>query len=325
MKRALITGVTGQDGAYLAQLLLGKGYEVYGTHRKNSGAGLGRLQALGVDRGVRLIALDLPDQQAVHAVIEQVRPDEVYNLAGQSSVANSFDQPLLTADVDATAALQLLEALRTHSPQARFFQASSGELFGGTDEVPQNETTPFHPCSPYAVAKLFAHWMTVNYRQAYGLFACSGILFSHESPQRSKAFVTRKISDGVARIKLGLADELRLGNLEVRRDWGFAGDYVRAMWLMLQQEEPDDYVVGTGETHSVREFAERAFRHVGLDWQRYVRQDHTLFRPAEVNQLVANPAKARAKLGWRPQVSFPDLVGMMVDEDISNFELRISK
>lgn len=323
--RALITGVTGQDGAYLAKLLLAKGYEVCGTHRTQSVAGFGRLQALGVDRNVRLIPLDLPAWPAVQAVVEQVRPDEVYNLAGQSSVAHSFDQPLLTADVDATAALQLLEALRRHRPQARFFQASSGELFGGTDAVPQDETTPFHPRSPYAVAKLFAHWMTVNYRQAYGLFACSGILFSHESPQRSKKFVTRKISDGVARIKLGRADELRLGNLEARRDWGFAGDYVRAMWMMLQQEEPDDYVVATGETHSVREFADRAFRHVGLDWQRHVRQDPELFRSTEVDQLVANPAKAHAKLGWRPEVSFPDLVAMMVEEEISNFEMRNAK
>jgi len=321
--RALITGVTGQDGAYLAQLLLEKGYEVYGTQRPNSGSGTGRLQALGIEGDVRLIPLDLENAPEVRRTVRELRPGEVYNLAGQSSVVASFEQPLATAAANAMGALHLLEALRLDAPVARLFQASSCELFG-LSAAPQNESTPFQPRSPYAVAKLFAHGMTVSYRQSYGLFACSGILFSHESPLRGKEFVTGKIVDGVGRIKRGVADALCLGNLEARRDWGFAGDYVRAMWLMLQHEQPDDYVIATGEAHSVRDFAELAFARAGMDWRTYVRHDPSLLRATEAGELVGDATKARTVLGWQPQVRFTELVHMMVDEEIANFELRIS-
>ena len=321
--RALITGVTGQDGAYLAQLLLEKGYEVYGTQRPNSGSGTGRLQALGIEGDVRLIPLDLENAPEVRRTVRELRPGEVYNLAGQSSVVASFEQPLATAAANAMGALHLLEALRLDAPVARLFQASSCELFG-LSAAPQNESTPFQPRSPYAVAKLFAHGMTVSYRQSYSLFACSGILFSHESPLRGKEFVTGKIVDGVGRIKRGVADALCLGNLEARRDWGFAGDYVRAMWLMLQHEQPDDYVIATGEAHSVRDFAELAFARAGMDWRTYVRHDPSLLRATEAGELVGDATKARTVLGWQPQVRFTELVHMMVDEEIANFELRIS-
>lgn len=313
--RALITGVTGQDGAYLSQLLLGKGYEVYGTYRPESVTGTRRLRALGVEPEVRLVPLDLTAAPAVQQLVRELAPDEVYNLAGQSSVMASFEQPLSTAAANAMGALHLLEALRQERPRGRLFQASSSELFG-LRAAPQNEATPFQARSPYAVAKLFAHQMTRTYRESYGLYACAGILFSHESPLRGTEFVTRKISKGVARIKCGLADTLFLGDLEARRDWGFAGDYVRAMWLMLQQERPDDYVIATGEAYSVGQFAELAFAHAGLDWRTCVHQDASLLRPTEAHELVGNPAKARTRLEWQPEVKLPDLVRMMVDHDL---------
>lgn len=325
--RALITGVTGQDGAYLSQLLLGKGYEVYGTYRPESGTGTRRLRALAIEHEVRLVPLDLTAAPAVQRLVRELAPDEVYNLAGQSSVVASFEQPLSTAAANGMGALHLLEALRQERPTGRLFQASSSELFG-LQAAPQNEATPFQPRSPYAVAKLFAHQMTRTYRESYGLYACAGILFSHESPLRGTEFVTRKISEGVARIKCGLADALFLGDLEARRDWGFAGDYVRAMWLMLQQPQPEDYVIATGEPHSVREFAELAFACAGLDWRKYVRHDPNLLRPKDAHELVGEPTKARTALGWQPQLKFAALVRMMVEQDMQNTsdcELRIAK
>jgi len=317
MKRALITGITGQDGAYLSKLLRDHGYEIYGTHRPDSGTGTARLRELGTERDVRLLPLDLRDDAGVRAVIALAQPAEVYHLASQSSVAASFEQPLLTADLNALGTLRLLEALRTLAPAARLFHASSSEIFGRGPRPAQDENTPPHPRSPYAVAKLFAHWSTINYRETYGLFACCGLLFNHESPLRGMQFVTRKICDGVARIRLGLANELRLGNLDARRDWGFAGDYVRAMWLMLQQETADDYVVASGTSHSVRDFVAAAFGHVGLAWEDYVRQDPTLLRPAEADSQVGDSSKARRVLGWRPTVSFEQLVGLMVDAELA--------
>ncbi len=319
MSTALITGVTGQDGSYLAEFLLSKGYDVVGVVRRTSHDSYERIGHL-LDR-VRIVPADLLDQHSLTTVIRDIRPDEVYNLAAQSFVPTSWTQPVLTGEFTALGVTRILEGIRLAHPDARFYQASSSEMFGKARETPQKESTPFHPRSPYGVAKVYAHWITVNYRESYGLYCVSGILFNHESPRRGLEFVTRKVSHGVARIKLGMADELRLGNLDARRDWGFAGDYVRAMWLMLQREEPDDYVVGTGTTRSVRDLVEIAFGHVGLDWREYVRIDETLLRPAEVAILQADASKARRVLGWEATVSFQDLVTMMVDSDIE----RLSK
>jgi len=313
-RRALITGITGQDGSYLAELLLDEGYEVVGMVRRASTESVERIAHL-LDR-VTLVQGDLLDQASLVAALDEAHPAEVYNLAAQSFVPTSFRQPVLTAEFTATGVTRLLEAIRSVDPAIRFYQASSSEMFGRVRESPQNELTAFHPRSPYGVAKAYGHYITVNYREAYGLHASSGILFNHESPRRGLEFVTRKISDGVARIKLGLADELRLGNLDARRDWGFAGDYVRAMWLMLQADEPADYVVGTGTMHSVRNFVDAAFAHAGLDPEGHVVVDEALLRPAEVDKLVADPSRARDELGWRPGTSFEELVAMMVDADL---------
>jgi GDPmannose 4,6-dehydratase len=314
-RRALITGVTGQDGSYLAELLLDKGYEVYGTVRRSSTESSDRIDHL---RGrVQLLQADLLDQASLMMALQAARPHEVYNLGAQSFVPTSWSQPVLTAEFTATGVTRLLEAIRSVDPQIRFYQASSSEMFGKVLEVPQNEQTPFYPRSPYGVAKVYGHFITVNYRESYGMYAVSGILFNHESPRRGLEFVTRKISDGVARIKLGLATELRLGNLDAERDWGFAGDYVEAMWLMLQQQEPADYVIATGETHSVRECVEVAFAHAGLEPDRHVVIDPAFLRPAEVDQLIGDPSRARTDLGWEPRTTFRDLVEMMVDADIA--------
>ncbi len=314
-RRVLITGVTGQDGSYLAELLLGEGYDVYGVVRRSSTENFARIEHLRGD--IELIQADLLDQLSLISAVQKVRPQEIYNLAAQSFVPTSWEQPVLTAEFDAIGVSRMLEAIRLVDRSIRFYQASSSEMFGKVREVPQTEATPFHPRSPYGVAKVYGHFITVNYRESYGIFACSGILFNHESPRRGKEFVTRKISHAVACIKLGLAKELRLGNLEAHRDWGFAGDYVRAMWLMLQQPQPDDYVVASGESHSVREFVELAFARVGLPWQEYVRQDPSLVRPAEVDHLIGDPRKARQTLGWEPRVSFRELVAVMVDADMA--------
>ncbi|MGD9647925.1 MAG: GDP-mannose 4,6-dehydratase [Pirellulales bacterium] len=311
---ALITGITGQDGSYLAELLLKKGYAVHGLVRRSSDETLTRLQHIKDD--ITLHGGDLTDLASLIATVKQVEPGEVYNLAAQSFVAASWQQPLLTAQVTGLGAANLLEAIRLVDPTIRFYQASSSEMFGRVVETPQRETTPFYPRSPYAVAKLYSHYLTVNYRESYGLFACSGILFNHESPRRGLEFVTRKISDGVARIKHGLAGELRLGNLQARRDWGFAGDYVEAMWRMLQQEQPDDFVIGTGEAHTVEDFVRAAFGRVGLDWQEFVKVDPKFFRPAEVDILQADASKARRQLGWHPRMTFEQLVAEMVDADV---------
>ncbi len=314
MPTALITGVTGQDGSYLAELLLEKGYRVVGVVRRTSHDSYERIGHL-LER-IEIVPADLLDQHSLTTVIGDVKPDEIYNLAAQSFVPTSWSQPVLTGEFTALGVTRLLEAVRLASPGARFYQASSSEMFGKAMQTPQNERTPFYPRSPYGIAKVYGHWITVNYRESYGIHAVCGILFNHESPRRGLEFVTRKISHAVARIKLGLDDELRLGNLDARRDCGYAGDYVKAMWSMLQQPEPADYVVGTGETHTVRAFVERAFRHVGLDWQDHVQIDPALVRPAEVDLLQADAAKAREQLGWEPAVSFDDLVVMMVDADI---------
>jgi GDPmannose 4,6-dehydratase len=315
MPKALITGVTGQDGSYLAEFLLDKGYEVVGMVRRTSHDSYERIEHL-LDR-IEIVAADLLDQHSLTVVLQDTLPDEVYNLAAQSFVPTSWTQPVLTGEFTALGVTRILEAIRLVNPKARFYQASSSEMFGKVTETPQRETTSFYPRSPYGVAKVYGHWITVNYRESYDLFAVSGILFNHESPRRGIEFVTRKVTDGVARIKLGLAGELRLGNLDARRDWGYAGDYVEAMWLMLQQAEPHDYVVGTGETHSVRELVELAFDHVGLDYRQYVTSDSRFHRPAEVEALLADPTKARRDLGWRPKVTFPQLVAMMVDADLA--------
>jgi GDPmannose 4,6-dehydratase len=314
-KTALVTGITGQDGSYLAEHLLEKGYRVFGMVRRASTENFQRIEHLR-DR-IQLLQGDLLDQTSIAAVFDQVRPDEVYNLAAMSFVPTSWQKPVLTAEFTAVGVTRVLDALRQACPRARFYQASSSEMFGKVRETPQTETTPFHPRSPYGVSKVYGHFITVNYRESYGLYACSGILFNHESPRRGLEFVTRKITHGAARIKLGLASELRLGNLQAKRDWGFAGDYVRAMWLMLQQDEPDDYVIGTGETHSVEEFVRIAFDHLGLDWRRHVVIDPQFYRPAEVDLLLGNPGKARRKLGWEPEVSFEQLVTLMVDSDLA--------
>ncbi len=312
--RAFITGITGQDGSYLAELLLEKGYEVFGMVRRSSTENFERIGHL-IGR-ITLVQADLLDQNSLVAAVRDAEPTEVYNLAAQSFVPTSWSQPVLTAEFTAVGVTRMLEAIRTVDPDIRFYQASSSEMFGRVREVPQTETTPFHPRSPYGVAKVYGHYITVNYRESYGLFAVSGILFNHESLRRGLEFVTRKISDGVAKIKLGLSDELRLGNLDAKRDWGFAGDYVRAIWLMLQQEQPKDYVIASGQEHSVRDFVELAFSHVGLDPERHVVVDERFLRPAEVDHLVGDASRAREELGWEPQVSFRQLVEMMVDADL---------
>src|ERR1700690_830428 len=314
MATALLTGITGQDGSYLAELLLSKGYRVIGMARRASTVTYERIQHRLDD--ITIIQGDLTDQGSLLSMLEEYKPDEIYNLAAQSFVPSSWNQPVLTGDVTALGVTRILEAIRFINPKIKFYQASSSEMFGKVLEVPQKETTPFYPRSPYGVAKVYAHWITVNYRESFNLFSVSGILFNHESPRRGLEFVTRKISDGAARIKLGLSKELHLGNLESRRDWGFAGDYVNAMWLMLQQEKPDNYVVGTGETHSVREFCELAFSHVGLDYNQYVLQDQLYYRPAEVDELVSDPRKAGSVLGWEPTMNFRELVQTMVDADL---------
>ena len=313
-RRAFITGVTGQDGSYLAELLLEKGYEVYGMTRRASTENLERIAHL-VDR-IALIQGDLLDPPSLDAALRQAEPHEVYNLAAQSFVPTSWNQPVLTAEFTAVGVTRMLEAIRSVDPEIRFYQASSSEMFGKVREVPQNELTPFHPRSPYGVAKVYGHYITVNYRESYGLFAASGICFNHESSRRGLEFVTRKISDGVARIKHGQADELRLGNLDAKRDWGFAGDFVEAMWLMLQQDEPSDYVIATGEEHSVREFAELAFERAGLDPEKHIVVDPKFLRPAEVDQLVGDASKARRELEWTPRTSFRELAELMVDADL---------
>jgi len=337
MKTALITGITGQDGAYLAKLLLEKGYEVYGAFRRTSDLHLNRLKFLGVDDKVSYVPLELLEFTNIYRAIERIQPDEVYNLGAQSFVALSFEEPIFTADVTAIGPLRILEAIRAINPKIKFYQASSSEMFGRVEEVPQNEKTPFYPRSPYAASKLFAHWITVNYRESYNIFACSGILFNHESPLRGHEFVTRKITNSVARIKLGFQDELRLGNLDSKRDWGYAPEYVEAMWLMLQQNEPDDYIIATGETHSVREFVEVAFEQIGIKikWQGegveevgvdknngevLVKIDPQFFRPADVEILKGNYSKAKEKLDWNPKMSFRELVNIMVEHDLSLVE-----
>jgi GDPmannose 4,6-dehydratase len=324
-KRAVITGVTGQDGSYLAEFLLEKDYEVVGMVRRTSTLNFQRLEHIQ-DR-ITLVQGDLLDQTSLVDLIQEYRPQEVYNLAAQSFVPTSWKQPVLTGEFTALGVTRVLEAVRMVDPGARFYQASSSELFGKVREVPQNEKTPFYPRSPYGVAKVYGHWITVNYRESYNLFACSGILFNHGSPRRGLEFVERKVAHGAAKCKLGLAKELRLGNLDARRDWGFAGDYVQAMWLMLQQDQPDDYVVGTGQTHSIRELCEVAFSYLGLDWQNYVVVDPKLIRPADVELLIADPSKARRLLGWQPTISFEDLIHMMVDADLASLrkEERIPK
>jgi GDPmannose 4,6-dehydratase len=319
MPKALITGVTGQDGSYLAEFLLAKGYEVVGVVRRTSHHSYERIDHL-LDR-IEVVAADLLDQHSLTVVLQDTKPDEVYNLAAQSFVPTSWNQPVLTGEFTALGVTRILEAIRLVHPTARFYQASSSEMFGKATETPQRETTSFYPRSPYGVAKVYGHWITVNYRESYDLFAVSGILFNHESPRRGMEFVTRKVTDGVARIKLGLAKDLHLGNLDARRDWGFAGDYVEAMWMMLQRPKATDYVIGTGETHSVRELAELAFGHVGLDYRKYVVSDPRFHRPAEVDLLLADPAKARQELGWKPKVSFQELVAMMVEADLARLSM----
>jgi GDPmannose 4,6-dehydratase len=318
MPTALITGITGQDGSYLAEFLLEKGYEVVGLVRRTSTVNFQRIQH--IQKRLKLVSGDLLDQSSLVAVLQEHRPQEVYNLAAQSFVPTSWNQPVFTGEVTALGVTRLLEAIRQVDPSIRFYQASSSEMFGKVREVPQSENTPFHPRSPYGVAKVYGHWITVNYRESYDLFACSGILFNHESPRRGLEFVTRKVAFGAALVKLGMARDLLLGNLDAKRDWGFAGDYVRAMWLMLQQDHPDDYVVGTGQTHSVRELCQVAFGHLGLNYEEYVKTDSRFIRPADVDLLVSDPTKACAALGWEPQVSFQDLVGMMVEADLKQLQ-----
>jgi GDPmannose 4,6-dehydratase len=321
LKRALITGITGQDGSYLAELLLSKGYEVHGVIRRASNFNTGRIDSLYQDphvNGVRLFLHygDIADSTNMIKLLYRLQPQEIYHLAAQSHVRVSFDIPEYTGDVTALGTTRILEAIRETGLNAKFYQASSSEMFGKVQEIPQRESTPFYPRSPYAAAKLYAHWLTVNYRESYGVFACSGILFNHESPRRGETFVTRKITRAVAAIKAGLQDELYMGNLDARRDWGYAPEYVEAMWLMLQQDTPDDYVIATGETHSVREFLEEAFSHVGLDWKQHVKIDPRYFRPSEVDLLVGDASKAKRILGWQSKVDFRSLVHLMVDADI---------
>jgi GDPmannose 4,6-dehydratase len=313
-KVALITGITGQDGSYLAEFLLEQGYKVYGMVRRSSVDKFDRIEHI-MDK-IELLQGDLLDQYSLTTVLQKTRPSEIYNLAAQSFVPTSWEQPVLTSEFTALGVTRLLEAIRLVDRSMRMYQASSSEMYGKVRETPQTEMTPFYPRSPYGVSKVYGHYITVNYRESYGLFACSGILFNHESPRRGLEFVTRKVTDGVARIKLGMTDELRLGNLDAQRDWGFAGDYVKAMWLMLQQEEPDDYVISTGKTHSVRDLVQVAFTAAGLDWEQYVKVDKAFLRPAEVDLLVGDPAKAKRKLGWEPQVSFEEMIKLMVESDL---------
>lgn len=317
-KRALITGITGQDGSYLAEFLLEKGYDVYGLVRRTSTVNFARISHIQ-DR-LTLISGDMLDQTSLQEALVEAEPDEVYNLAAQSFVQTSWKQPVFTGDVTALGVTRILAAIKHVNPKIRFYQASSSEIFGKVREVPQRETTPFYPRSPYGVAKVYGHWITVNYRESYGMHCTSGILFNHESERRGIEFVTRKVTYGAAKIKLGMANQLRLGNLDSQRDWGFAGDYVRAMWLMLQQDQPDDYVVATGETHTVQKLVELAFGHLGLDWRKYVMQDPAYMRPAEVDLLVGDPSKAGRVLGWEPEVDFETLVRMMVDADVRLLE-----
>jgi GDPmannose 4,6-dehydratase len=319
MPTALITGITGQDGSYLAELLLSKGYEVVGMVRRSSTVTFERIEHIQDD--IQIVQGDLHDQSSLVSMIEEFKPDEIYNLAAQSFVPTSWSQPILTGEVTGLGVARLLEAIRSVNPKIRFYQASSSEMFGKVMEVPQRESTPLYPRSPYGVAKVYGHWITINYRESFDMFATSGILFNHESPRRGLEFVTRKISNTVAKIKLGLAKELRLGNLESQRDWGFAGDYVEAMWRMLQHHTPESYVIGTGETHAVREFCELAFGCVGLNYQDYVIQDQRFYRPAEVDLLISDPTRAKTELGWSPKVSFKELVEMMVESDLQ----RLSK
>ncbi len=320
MKKALITGITGQDGSYLAEFLLDKGYQVHGVLRRSSTENLERIDH--IKKKIRFHQADLLDQLSLIQIMKTIKPDEIYNLAAQSFVPTSWVQPVLTGEFTALGVTRMLEAMRLVSNKARFYQASSSEMFGKVQEVPQTEKTPFYPRSPYGVAKVYGHFLTVNYRESYDLFAVSGILFNHESPRRGIEFVTRKITHTVAQIKLGLAKELRLGNLDAKRDWGFAGDYVHAMWLMLQQQKPEDYVIATGETHSVREFCKIAFDHVGLSWKKHVKVDPKFFRPAEVHTLQGDPSKAKKKLKWKLKVSFPELVKMMVDSDVKLLQTK---
>lgn len=317
MKKALITGITGQDGSYLAELLLKKGYEVHGIMRRNSTFTTGRIEH--IFEKIHLHYGDLADSSSLHHIVSAAQPDEVYNLAAQSHVKVSFDVPEYTADVTGTGTLRLMEAIRTCAPNAKFYQASSSEMFGKVLEVPQTEKTPFYPRSPYGAAKVYSYWITKNYRESYDMFACNGILFNHESPRRGETFVTRKITRAVAAIKADKQDKLYLGNLDAKRDWGFAGDYVEAMWLMLQADKPDDYVVATNETHSVKEFCQIAFEHVGLDWEKYVEVSEKYFRPAEVDLLIGDPVHAKKQLNWEPKVSFEELVKMMVDADVKEY------
>ncbi len=321
MPTALITGITGQDGSYLAELLLSKGYEVVGVARRSSTVTNERIEHLLDD--ITVVQGDLTDQGSLLGLLEEFEPSEIYNLAAQSFVPTSWRQPALTGDVTALGVTRLLEAIRFVNPKIRFYQASSSEMFGKVVEVPQKETTPFYPRSPYGVAKVYGHWITVNYRESFDIFATSGILFNHESPRRGLEFVTRKITDGAARIKLGMQKELRLGNLESRRDWGFAGDYVEAMWLMLQHDKPDSFVIGTGQTHSVREFCEIAFGNVDLDYNEFVVQDERFYRPAEVDLLISDPSKAHSMLGWEPSVSFEELVTKMVEADMERLSSKV--
>jgi GDPmannose 4,6-dehydratase len=316
-KTALITGITGQDGSYLAEFLLEKDYRVIGMVRRSSTVNFDRIAHLQETEALEIAQGDLLDQMSLIDILRDYRPDEVYNLAAQSFVPTSWRQPVLTGEFTALGVTRMLDAMRIVNPEARFYQASSSEMFGKVVEVPQRETTPFYPRSPYGVAKVYGHWITVNYRESYNLYACSGILFNHESPRRGLEFVTHKVTYAAARIKLGLQDELRLGNLDARRDWGYAGDYVQAMWMMLQQPEPDDYVVATGETHSVRELCQVAFDCVGLNWEDYVIVDEKFYRPAEVDLLIGDPSKAHAKLGWEPSVTFKELVELMVEADLA--------
>jgi len=342
MKKALITGITGQDGAYLSKLLLDKGYEVYGAFRRTSGLNLNGLKYLRVDDKVKYLPLELLEFTNIYRAIEKIQPDEIYNLGAQSFVSLSFEEPIYTADVTALGSLRVLEAIRAVNPKIKFYQASSSEMFGKVQSIPQKEKTSFYPRSPYAVSKLFSHWITVNYRESYGIFACSGILFNHESPLRGLEFVTRKITYSVAQMKLGLKTELKLGNIDAKRDWGYALEYVEAMWLMLQQTEPDDYVVATDETHSVREFAEQAFQHVGFDilWEgegvkekgidkktgkTLVEISPEFFRPTEVDILKGDYSKAKEKLGWQPRTKFGDLVEIMIEADIKRVEKEIDQ
>ncbi len=324
MKTALITGITGQDGSYLAELLLEKGYKVYGLARRCSTPNYGRIEHL-IDK-IEIIDGDLLDTGSLIRVLNEAQPEEVYNLAAQSFVEVSFKEPILTGEVTAMGALRMLEAIRLTNPEIKFYQASSSEMFGKVRETPQNEMTPFHPRSPYGIAKVYAHYCAMNYRESYGMFACGGILFNHESPRRGLEFVTRKISDGVARIHLGIADKISLGNMDARRDWGFAGDYVKAMWMMLQQDEPQDYVIATGETHSVEEFVQKAFKSIGIeDWQNHIEQNEKYMRPAEVDYLIGDCSKAKQELGWEQKMGFDELVETMVKADIDRLKHKYDK